>query len=433
MTAAALDVNLSFRGAAGRFLNATGPELGLVGSAGTGKTTVALWKLHLASLKYDGCRSLLSRKEGTSLTATTLQTFNRFVVADAITAGLVTWYGGSQREPAAFHYRNGSTIQVSGLDKPEKIMSAEFDRILVDEATDIPEATYEMLTTRLRGSAARYRQIMTCCNPQHPTHWLKLRGDSGRLNLMTSLHRDNPRFFHPDGTTTEAGTEYLAFLDALTGTRRLRLRDGMWAAAEGVIYEFGPDHITETLPVGWERWDTYWVVDFGYTNPFVWQEWAIDGDGRAWMVREIYQTRRTVAEHCVTIKELTKGRPRPRRIICDHDAEDRATMEHELGWSTQAADKSVSVGIQATMARLQRPAPNLLPRLMFYKGAPHVRDQALIDAGKPASTVEEFPGYIWNDAKDAPVKENDHGMDTTRYLVTELDLRGETRVRTRRR
>lgn len=431
MTAPAVEIPLVFRGSARRFLSDKSPELGLVGSAGTGKTTVALWKMHLASLISPGCRSLLSRKEGTSLTATTLQTFNRYVVADAISQGLVSWYGGSQREPAAFHYRNGSTIQVSGLDRPEKIMSAEFDRILVDEGTDIPESTYEMLTTRLRGSAARYRQIMVCCNPQHPTHWMKLRGDAGRLNLMTSLHIDNPRFYHPNGEPTAAGVEYMKTLSALTGVRRLRLLQGIWAAAEGVIYDtFSPTHIVDTLPAGWETWETYWVVDFGFTNPFVWQEWAVDGDGRAWLVREIYRTRRTVVEHCAVIKELTKGRPRPRRIICDHDAEDRATMEHELGFSTQAADKRVSVGLQAVMARLAPPAAGLRPRLMFYKGALHSRDQALVDAGKPASTVEEFPGYIWNDAKDAPVKENDHGMDTTRYLVTELDLRGETRVRT---
>lgn len=426
MTVETVNVRVAFRGAARRFMAAKTPEIGLVGSAGTGKSTVALWKLHLACLNTPGLRALLSRKEGTSLTATTLQTFNRNVAAEATANGLLTWYGGSQREPAAFHYRNGATIQVSGLDRPEKIMSAEFDRIFIDEATDIPEPTYEMLLTRLRGQAAKYRQIMICCNPQHPTHWIKLRGDAGRLNLMTSLHRDNPRFFTADGAMTPDGVEYMAFLNALTGVRRLRLLEGMWAAAEGVIYPFGPQHIAETLPPGWEAWDTIWTIDFGYTNPFVWQEWALDPDGRAWLVREIYQTRRTVAEHAAVIKELTVGRPRPRKIICDHDAEDRATLEREIGIPTEPAKKTVKDGIDAVMGRLA-PAGDARPRLMFFKGATHARDQSLIDAGKPASTVEEFPGYIWNDKKDAPVKENDHGMDTTRYLVADLDLQAEVR------
>lgn len=425
-------VALSFRGAAHRFLTDKSPELGLVGSAGTGKTTVALTKLHLASLIAPGCRSLLARKEGTSLTATTLQTFNRYVIPEAMALGLVTWFGGSQREPAAYHYNNGSMIQVGGLDKPEKIMSAEFDRIMVDEGTDIPETTWEMLTTRLRGNKASYRQIMLACNPQHPTHWVKMRADDGRLNLLTSRHEDNPRFFHRDGTPTPEGVEYMTRLNSLTGVRRLRLRDGMWAAAEGVIYEFGPQHVIDTLPEGWQDWPTYWAVDFGYTNPFTWGEFVIDPDGRAILVSEIYQTRRTVAEHAEVIRELTHGRPRPQRVLCDHDAEDRATFERELGVSTEPANKNVSEGIQAVMARLAN-AGDGRPRLLFWRHALHKRDQSLVDAGKPASTVDEFPGYVWNDAKDAPIKENDHGVDRVRYLVAELDLRGVTRVRSRRR
>jgi phage terminase large subunit len=63
------------------------------------------------------------------------------------------------------------------------------------------------------------------------------------------------------------------------------------------------------------------------------------------------------------------------------------------------------------------------------------RDQTLADALKPTCTVEEFPSYIWatptsgKAAKDEPVKLDDHGMDTTRYLVADVDLRPEVRVR----
>lgn len=423
-------VELRTRGAARQALTDRSSELALVGPAGTGKTTAALWKVHLTSLRVPGCRSLIARKEQTALTSTTLVGFNRYVVAEAMGAGLVRWYGGSAREPAAYRYSNGSTVTVAGLDRPEKIMSAEFDRIMVDEGTDITEHAYEMLLTRLRGRAARYRQMLCCANPQHPTHWMKLRADSGRLRMLTSLHRDNPVYYGADGELTPEGVEYMARLDALTGVRRLRLLDGMWAAAEGVIYEtFSPAHVLEELPAGWESWGTYWAIDFGYTNPFVWQEWGIDPDGRAVLLREIYQTRRTVAEHCVTIRELTRNRPRPRRVLCDHDAEDRATLERELGVSTEPANKNVSEGIQASMQRLT-PAGDGRPRLLIYRRALHHRDQALVDDGRPACTLDEFPAYVWNDAKDAPVKEHDHGMDATRYLVAELDLRGVTRVRT---
>jgi hypothetical protein len=61
------------------------------------------------------------------------------------------------------------------------------------------------------------------------------------------------------------------------------------------------------------------------------------------------------------------------------------------------------------------------------------RDEWLVGEGKPASTVEEFPAYVWlkrgvaggtvNDKKqvDEPLKENDHGMDAVRYLVADRD------------
>jgi hypothetical protein len=36
--------------------------------------------------------------------------------------------------------------------------------------------------------------------------------------------------------------------------------------------------------------------------------------------------------------------------------------------------------------------------------------------------VEEFPGYVWavkpgGDLKEEPRKENDHGLDTARYII----------------
>ncbi len=427
-------VDLEFRGAARQFLTDKSPELGMVGSAGTGKTTGALYKLHLASLASPGCRSLLARREAVSLAATTLQSFNRFVIAEALATGLVVWYGGSAKEPAAYHYRNGSTIQVGGLDRPERIMSAEFDRILVDEGTDITERAYQLLLTRLRGTHASYRQMMLCCNPQGPTHWVKKRADSGKLTLLTSRHQDNPMYYDRAGNLTAAGAEYMARLNALTGVERLRLLDGIWAAAEGVIYKGYSAALHEVpafrIPASWPR---YWSVDFGFTHPFVLQCWAVDPDGRAYRYREIFHTQRLVEDHARKILSIVAPdghwiEPKPRAIICDHDAEDRATLERHLKMTTTPARKSVSDGIQATEARW-KPAGDGKPRLFYVKGALVERDTSLEQDGKPTCSEEEIGSYIWNPEKDAPVKEKDDGMDCTRYLVAHLDLQGRVRVR----
>lgn len=383
------------------------PEVVLSGPAGTGKSRGCLEKLHLLAMKYDRMRGLICRKTRASLTQSALVTFDEKV--------------RPQDDGAVFHhqdqeyrYPNGSVIVIGGLDKPSKVMSTEFDVIYPQEATELTENDWESLSTRLRNGVMPYQQLMGDCNPDAPTHWLKRRAESGRLRMLESRHEDNP-------TVTP---EYLAKLDALTGVRYKRLRLGMWAAAEGVIYE-GWDravHLIDRFDV-LPLWPRYWAIDFGYTNPFVWQEWTADPDGRLYLMREIYRTGRLVEDFARDIKRTASGPPTA--IICDHDAEDRATLERHLGLPTLPAFKSVSPGIQAVQTRL-RVADDGRPRLFVMRDATVDRDSALVEAGKPARTEDEFESYVWdtrmNQRKgEAPVKEHDHGMDAMRYLVAHVD------------
>ncbi|MFD5564519.1 phage terminase large subunit [Kitasatospora griseola] len=428
------------RGAARELFRNRDSETVMAGAAGTGKSLACLFRVHLAALSTPGIRCLIARKTGVSLGSTTLVTFEKKVAAAALASGVVAWFGGSAREAPSYRYSNGSTINVGGLDKPEKVLSSEYDLIFVDEATEITITDWETLGTRLRNGVLSWQQQLAACNPVHPTHWIKQRANAGSLTLLTSLHRDNPAYVNADGTLTKAGTDYMAKLDALTGVRRLRLRDGIWAAAEGLVYEdFNPAlHVVkrEVVQPGWTRW---WTVDFGYTNPFVWQEWAEDPDGRLYLYREIYKTKTLVEDHARAILQLVApgGRwasPRPRAIICDHDAEDRATLERHLSMGTSAAHKTVKDGIQATQSRF-RPAGDGRPRLFICEGARVDLDTALAEAKKPTCTEEEAVGYVWEppraggQPKEQPVKQDDHGMDAMRYIVAERDLGSRPRVR----
>jgi hypothetical protein len=94
--------------------------------------------------------------------------------------------------------------------------------------------------------------------------------------MLDTRHEDNPILCAPDGTYTERGRAYMSALDNLTGVRKERLRHGRWAAAEGLIYE-DFDRATHLRASPNPRsWPRYWSVDFGYTNPFVLQCWAVD-------------------------------------------------------------------------------------------------------------------------------------------------------------
>lgn len=425
------------RGAAVDLLEAREPEVLISGPAGTGKSMGLMFKLHLTSMAVPGMRSLIVRQTHASLTSTTLETFRKHVATEALAQDVVRWFGGNAQRPAAYMYGNGSEILVGGLDRPDKFLSSEFDRIIIDEAHETTLNAYQTLITRLRGTAPTYRQIAACCNPQHPTHWIKMRADGGKMRALTSLHQDNPALFNADGSMTPRGREYMALLDALEGVKRLRLRDGIWAAAEGLIYGgFNTAvHVVGGLPKGSETWTRYWTVDFGMKHPFVLQCWAEDGDDRLWLYRELYRTDRLVEDHAADILGIVAPggvwrEPKPQAIICDHDLEDRKTLAKHTGMVNIAAKKDVSTGIEAVASRL-KPAGDGRPRLFVVRGCTVERDSVQVNAGRPASTEEEFPQYIWADikTKDQPVKEGDDGMDALRYMVAHRDLRATPNIR----
>lgn len=456
------------RGTALEVMHRRDPELLVSGPAGTGKSRACLEKVHLMCLVNPGMRALLLRKTLVSLTSTGLVTWREHVAPESLAIGESEWYGGSQAEPPQYRYVNGSKVMIGGMDKPEKVMSSEYDVIYVQEATELAIEDWEACNSRLRNGRVSFQQLLADCNPSAPTHWLKQRCDSGATTMINSRHEDNPRLFNVDGALTEQGATYMRRLDALTGVRKLRLRHGLWVAAEGLVYEgWNEDlHLRPAFSAGGrptsptngrarvpKHWPRYWSIDFGYTNPFVLQCWAQDDDGRLILYREIYHTKRLVEDHCETIAKIVMrnptrtvdadGRPgpwqgewvepMPEAIICDHDAEGRATFERHMGMTTVAAHKAVTEGIEAVQARLE-PAGDGRARIQLCRDAVVERDQDLTDAMRPASTIEEITGYVWDQKpdkppKEEPVKENDHGMDAMRYMAAYKDLRGEYRLR----
>lgn len=407
-------------------------EICLDGPAGTGKTRSILEKLHLCMLKYPGSKALMTRKTNTALAATAMQTFQHKVLHPL---DGVRWFGGSRKDPPGFNYPNGSRIVVCGLDKPEKVMSSEYDIIYINEATECKLEDIEALTTRLRNGVIPYQQLLMDCNPSFPEHWLNKRMQTEQTLRFLSRHEDNPVLYDAKaGEWTEPGRVYIDRLDKLTGVRYQRLRLGKWAAAENTIYQDCWDaniNLIDSFPIPRE-WPRFIGIDFGFTHPFCCQWWAQDPDGRLYLYREIYMTKKLVEDHAKDIIRHSgwrnkDGDPLPYAIYRDHDAEDGATLDRHLkvaGFSirTTPAVKAVTKGIQAVSERM-RPAGDGKPRLFIMRGALVEIDRELQGSGLPYSTLHEIDMYEWNDAKDMPVKAYDHGMDTMRYIVASLDTR----------
>lgn len=396
------------------------PEVLIPGGAGTGKTRGVLEKLHLYLLKHKGTRGLIVRKTRASMTESVLVTYESHVAKAGVNLGAML-----RRTRSSYDYTNGSTLVVGGMDNADRIMSTEYDIIAVFEATELSEDDLEKLTTRLRNGKGPYHQLIADCNPAAPTHWIKRRADRGSMAVFNSTHKDNPRLWNGTDWTPE-GTRYLATLGSLTGHRRARLLDGKWAASEGLVYpEFDASvHVIQAMPDGWESWRRIRSIDFGFVHPWVCQWWAIDGDGRMYLYREIYRAKRTTDEHAAEINALSKGETYD-ATVTDHDADVRAILD-KAGIQSVLAEKAAAAGRDAVHARL-RVQGDGRPRLFVLAGCTVEVDAELYEKKRPTSTLAEFDCYVYPPGKDGksdkeePIKDNDHGMDAMRYAVMWMD------------
>lgn len=437
------DRHFEFRGGSLSLVESDEHEAILSGPYETGKTFSALYKLHMLLGSTPKARALAVRKTYKSIKNSVVVTYEQKVlpVPPSDPASEIRKYGGES--PEFYEYPNGARLVIGGMDNPDKFLSAEYDYIYVNQAEEISIDDWEKLTGRATGRAGNTDkpQVFGDCNPGPPTHWIKKRDG---LRIFESRHEDNPTLYDAKtGEWTEQGKRTLSILDRLTGVRYKRGRLGLWVAAEGQVYEYDPaihDLDRNTTQYGLtgdpdkpipESWRRFRVVDFGYTNPFVCQWWAVDPDGRMFRYREIYMSQRTVRRHKKQIAALSKGED-IEITIADHDAEDRATMaekadDQDVEIFTYAADKRKSVGIEKVEERLAK-AGDGHPRLFFLKDSLIEEDPVMREAFKPNRTEDEFATYVYPDvvdgkeAKEEPIKVDDHGMDAMRYAVMYLDL-----------
>lgn len=431
------------RGAVADFIeDETSQEICISGAAGTGKTMGVMAFVHMLALDaaHPGVKILIVRKTHVSLTASTLVTFRTKIAHRALENGDVVWYGGSASEPPAFKYLStGSVICVGGMDRSSRVLSTEWDLVIVDEATELTPEDLDVLVTRLRNGRLRRQQLVALCNPDAPTHPLKLRCDAGRMKLYFSQHEDNPAMYDAaTGEWTEYGARYLAKLETLVGPRYERLRWGKWVTAEGTIYsEFNEAvHVVEPFEVTKTSGHRVVVsIDFGFSHAMVCQWWAVDHDGRMTLFREIHQTQLLVEDLARQIKQVYADNPEeplPEAWVTDHAAGDRATLEKHLNIASTPAIKAVSRGIQAIQSRL-RPAGDGRVRFSVMRGCLVRMDTALREAGKATCLVDEMFSYVWatdrkGDATDAPLKIDDDSVDCARYAAAYLDLQGTGRL-----
>jgi hypothetical protein len=255
-------------------------DLLIVGPAGTGKTFGILDVLHCLLEDYAGLRFLLCRQTRKSLNNSVLDTYERLILPrhnmESIARGL------KRKNRDSYDYPNGSVLAIGGLDNPDRILSTAWDLVYINEAIEVEEEAWDTLASRLArpGQDDRLGFLLGDTNPGDPSHWLKKRIEDGRTTPWDTDHRANPVLFDAVlGEWTDAGIRYNAQLDKLRGTRRKRLKEGLWAAGEGQWFEtFGDSHITPRSAFD-PAFKVHLAVDSGVHTGAVWFQVRETPDG----------------------------------------------------------------------------------------------------------------------------------------------------------
>jgi phage terminase large subunit len=393
---------IEFRGGARDLWQTKAAEVILAGPADTGKTFGGLHKLDTLCWKYPGSQAAIVRKTQKSLYGSVCVTYQQKVA----NMGAITAFGGD-KTPDRYIYPNGSVIWLGGMDNPDKVLSSERDFIYVNQAEELQEADWETLTTRCNGRAGNspYAQQFGDCNPGGSKHWIRERAKRGSLLLLSSVHKDNPTIYHADGTLTDGGKARLASLETLTGVRRKRLLEGIWATAEGAVYDIFDTrtHVTERDPAEFKTW--YLALDEGYTNPAVILLFGEDSDKRLHIHREYYERGKLQRD----VVAFAGGWWR--EYNCSLAAVDAAAAGliadlNDAGIFAEPRKGRVLDGITAMQAMLKVQGDNR-PRLTVDPSCENV--------------INEFESYVWKEGKDEPVKENDHALDACRYFVVDFE------------
>jgi PBSX family phage terminase large subunit len=402
-----------FRGGPLQLLMNHDHEVVLSGGSDIGKTWAACVKSLILCTDPDrpnvhGC---MVRKTFKSIRESGARTFN------TITQGMgIKRFGGAQYTDK-WVFPNGSELVCAGLDTPERLLGSEWDFVQVIQAEQLTENEWEIIASRCtgRGAIVAYPQIFADCNPGGSKHWLRTRKS---VTMINSTHKDNPALYDDAGNETPEGTKRIGFLKStLTGVRRKRLLEGIWATAEGAVYDMFDStpgrHVITRNPLEMARW--FLAIDDGFTNPAAILLIGADTDGRWHVFREYYQSGVLQEKVC---KEAQRWNLDP---LKEFGIEGTGKVVELCGVDEAAAGliaslQSLGINAQAGKGRILDGIRGIQDRLAFQADglARLTVDPSCVE------TINEFESYVWKPEKDIPVDKDNHALGALRYLQDAL-------------
>lgn len=278
--------------------------------------------------------------------------------------------------------------------------------VFFDEVALMPESFVNQATGRcsVKGSKFWFN-----CNPDGPYHWFKVSWiDKCKEKNILYLH------FTMDDNLSLAEDIKKRYRSMYTGVFFKRYILGLWAVAEGIIYDmFAKEKHTKDIKEFFRiliNGNRYVSCDYGTQNATVFLLWNKGRDGKWYCIREYYYSGRdkakqkTDSEYADDLKEWLEG-IQIKAIIVDPSAASFIAELRKRGYKVLKAKNDVLDGIRLVGTLLN------LEQLVF--------------ASSCKETIKEFASYVWDEkalerGEDKPTKQHDHCLDACRYFVSTI-------------
>lgn len=271
--------------------------------------------------------------------------------------------------------------------------------VFFDEVALMPESFVNQATGRCSVDGSKF---WFNCNPDGPYHWFKLNWiDKCKEKQLLYLH------FMMDDNLSLSEKVKTRYRSMYTGVFYKRYILGLWAMAEGIIYDMfdAAKHIVtgRQEAIG----SKYVSVDYGTQNATVYLLWEKSRKGQWIATKEYYYSGReegaqkTDSEYADDMEKFLDGLT-VESIIVDPAAASFIAELKKRGLRVKKAKNDVLDGIRFVGNLLN------LGLLLFSEDC--------------KETIKEFGSYIWDDkalehGEDRPVKQYDHCMDAVRYFA----------------